>query len=591
MTLNYTSMVRFLILFLIALTFVQTHGQSVFLPSGSSDLDFLERLEVKGGRHSRHFHSALKPFERKAAVAFMEHADTALKNLTPIDRQILNMFLQRNPEWTKAPADSSLRPVLNRFYVFPQDLFRYHNDAFFISINPILELVAEKERGLENLHYINTRGIEVRGMVNRRVGFYTFLATTQGRFPDFVMRQQQMHSGAFPGEGWTKDFGQGGVDFFTARGHIALQATDNIGIQFGQDRNFSGHGIRSLLLSDYANNYLFLKINTRYRWFHYQNLFAHLLDFPLRSFGGNNFDAKYLVAHQLAFQITPRFQLGFFESVTFGRSDSLNARGFELHYLNPVIFYRAIEHHVGDPDRVTVGMNWELLVTPGLGFYGQFIADEFYIDDIRADIDSLLVRIGLRRERKFDHFAAFRNQFGIQFGIKTSDPLGIRNLDLQAEINLIRPYVYQHYDVYGSGLRPAASYSHYSQPLAHPLGANLAEWFIKGRYRPLKNLELSLAVLSYTQGTDTGGVNYGGNILMDYNFRTGDHNVHFLQGRQIQVLLGELLASYEFRPGWFFDIRFRGRTQTERQTGLRLFDNMIMGAGLRVNTTPRRHLF
>ncbi len=566
-------------------------AQSVFLPSGSPDHDFLQRLELKSGQHARQFHSSLKPLERRAALWFAEQADTAHKSLTEIDRHWLYQFRQKHPEWATLPADSSEHPVLKHFYTFPYDFFRYQSNDFFLSVNPVLELSIDKESRVPNLNYLNTRGIEVRGMVNQKVGFYTFLTTTQGRFPDYVKRQQSAHSGAFPGEGWTKGFGNGGVDFFTARAYLAFQATQNIGLQFGQDRNFSGHGIRSLLLSDYSNNYLFLKINTRYKWFHYQNLFAHLLDYPLRSLGGNKYDAKYVVAHQLSFQITPKFQLGFFESVTFGGSDSVNSRGFEWHYLNPVIFYRAVEHQVGDPDRITVGMNWEYIITPGLGIYGQFIADEFYINDIRADIDSLLVRIGLRKERKFDTFASMRNQFGLQVGFKTADPFGIRNLDLQGEINLIRPYVYQHYDVYGTGLRPAASHSHYSQPLAHPLGANLAEWAFKGRYRPMKNLEISTALFSYTQGADVGGINYGGNILRDYRHGHGLYNNTFLQGRQIKVLLGELNASYQFRPGWFFEVRYLARRQNEKETGQSMFANDMFGLGLRVNAVPRKHYF
>ena len=584
-------MLRFIPSILLFFIFSFAGAQSVFLPSGSTDHLFLNRLELLTGRHSTYFHSGIKPFERRAAIAFAEQVDSLSTNLSMIDRYLLQDLLQSNPEWSNAAPDSSKRPILRNFYIFRSDLFRYHSNDFFLSVNPVLELFAENERGVENLHYLNTRGVEVRGMVNQRVGFYTFLTTTQGRFPDFVQRQQAAHAGAFPGEGWVKGFGEGGVDFFTARGYVAFQASENIGLQFGQDRNFSGHGIRSLLMSDYANNYLFLKINTRYRWFHYQNLFAHLIDFPLRSFGGRNFDAKYAVSHQLSFQITPRFQLGFFESVIFGRSDTLNSRGFEWHYLNPVIFYRAIEHHVGDPDRITVGMNWEFLITPGLGFYGQFIADEIYVNDVRADLDSMLVRLGLRRERKFDTFASMRNQFGLQVGLKAADPFGIRNLDLQGEINLIRPYVYQHYDVDGSGLRPPASHSHYSQPLAHPLGANLAEWIVKARYRPMQNLELAASVFSYTQGTDIGGVNYGGNILRDYRHGHGLYNNHFLQGRKISVLLGEFNASYQFRPGWFFDLRLRLRNQTETETGVRLFQNQIVGFGLRVNTVPRRHFF
>ncbi|MBW6499685.1 MAG: hypothetical protein K0B09_14960, partial [Bacteroidales bacterium] len=413
----------------------------------------------------------------------------------------------------------------------------------------------------------------------------------QARFPDYVRRQMQWHRGAVPGEGWTKGFGEGGVDFFTARGYIAFQATENIGFQFGQDRNFSGHGIRSLLLSDYANNYLFLKINTRYKWFHYQNLYANLLDYPIRSLGGNAYDPKYAITHQLSFQITRNFQLGFFENVMVGGSDSLNKRGMDWHYFNPVIFYRAIEHHVGDPDKVTVGMNWEYLITRGLGVYGQLLVNEFYLNDIRSDVDSMLVRIGLRKERKYSGFASHRNKFGLQLGVKTADLFGIKDLDLQGEVNLIRPFVYQHYDTYGSGLRPGASYSHYSQPLAHPVGANLAEWAFMGRYRPMKNLEVSAALFSYTQGTDVGGVNYGGNIFRDYRDRPGDFNNTFLQGRQISVLLGELSASYQFRPGWFVDARYLARRQNEKETGESLFTNDMIGLGLRVNAVPRKHNF
>ncbi|HSV89071.1 MAG TPA: hypothetical protein VLH61_10555, partial [Bacteroidales bacterium] len=62
-------------------------------------------------------------------------------------------------------------------------------------------------------------------------------------------------------------------------------------------------------------------------------------------------------------------------------------------------------------------------------------------------------------------------------------------------------------------------------------------------------------------------------------------------GRQINVLLGEFNASYQFRPGWFFDLRLRIRNQTERETGVRLFQNQIVGFGLRVNTAPRSHHF
>jgi len=102
---------------------------------------------------------------------------------------------------------------------------------------------------------------------------------------------------------------------------------------------------------------------------------------------------------------------------------------------------------------------------------------------------------------------------------------------------------------------------------------------------------LSGSFLSYKQGRDRNGVNYGGNILRDYTNRTGDHNVHFLQGQQVRVILGEATASYQFRPGWFLDLRLRLRNQIDVESGLSMFRNQIFGIGLRVNTAPRRHFF
>ena len=54
---------------------------------------------------------------------------------------------------------------------------------------------------------------------------------------------------------------------------------------------------------------------------------------------------------------------------------------------------------------------------------------------------------------------------GIQLGAKYIDAFGIKNLDLQLEYNRVRPFTYSHRD-------SVANYTHYNQPLAHPLGAN-----------------------------------------------------------------------------------------------------------------------
>ena len=55
----------------------------------------------------------------------------------------------------------------------------------------------------------------------------------------------------------------------------------------------------------------------------------------------------------------------------------------------------------------------------------------------------------------------------MQFGGKYIDAIGVKNLDLQAEINIIRPFTYSHNDT-------IANYTHYNQPLAHPTDGQCA---------------------------------------------------------------------------------------------------------------------
>ncbi|TVQ16468.1 MAG: hypothetical protein EA361_04110 [Bacteroidetes bacterium] len=580
---------RFLSILLLVLTGWNTiQSQSTMLPSGHHWHDFVQRMEIKSGGSASQFHFALQPLERKGMVEFLQEADSAARRLTRTDRFLIRDIVQSNAEWSGAPADTSRRPLLKHFYRTPSDFYRRHNEGLFLVINPVIHfgLGTETDRSLHL--YQNTRGLEIRGMINDKIGFYTYMADNQARFPLYVNRKIQQQQGAIPGEGWNIPFGEQGYDYFTARGYIAFQATENIGFQFGQDRNFLGYGQRSLLLSDYGNNYLFLKINTRIWRFHYQNIFARLVDWPLRTYGGRMFDPKYMAAHTLSFNISDRFQLGVFENVVFGRSDTLTPRRFDAHYLNPVIFYRAVEHHIGDPDKVSLGVFWRWIAGHRMAFYGQVYADDFHIGDIKYDIDTMLVYMGLRGERKYDLHASFRHKFGLQKGMHWVDFLGIDNLDLQMEGNWIRPFVYSHYSADGSGLRPASSYSHYSQSLGHPLGANLRELMVSLQYTPHPDWLLKTTLFSARQGMDSAGINMGSNLFRDYVSRVGDYGHTFLQGELRTWSYLQLGASWQWRPNVWFDLQYILRS--EEQAGVEIRSGIFM-AGLRVNALKRNHWF
>jgi hypothetical protein len=566
-------------------------AQSSFLPSDHEWHSFVERMEIKTGQNSRHIHSTLKPFERRAMVEFLDEADSLAYRLSRTDREMISLIRQSNIEWAVAESDSSRKPLLKRFYKTPADFFRVDEDEFFLVLNPVINMYVGRENDRENWLYQNTRGLEVRGVINNKVGFYSYMADNQSRFPRYVMQKATEQREAIPGEGWNIPFKQDGFDYFTARGYIAFQATRNIGLQFGQDRNFTGHGTRSLLLSDYSNNYLFLKLNTRVWRLHYQNMFARFVDFPLRTYGGRMFDAKFMAAHTLSINITDRFQLGLFENIVFGRTDTLSRRGFDAHYLNPIIFYRAVEHHIGDPDKVALGMNWRWIAGHRAAFYGQVYIDDFLLSDVRNDLDSMWVYLGFRQERKYSDFGSFRNKFGLQAGTRWIDFLGISNLDLRLEGNWVRPFTYSHFDTSEAGLPPSDSYSHYHQALAHPLGANFREYVAEMHYRPHINWALDVRLFSAVQGMDSAGVNLGGNIFRDYTTRIGDYGHTFLQGYQRNWFMMQSGISWQWRPNIWLDFTYIYRKEEFEDPSRIDTNTSIIQMGIRVNAVRRSHWF
>lgn len=569
---------------------VCSYGQTTYYSTSSQNIRFIDRLEIKSGEAIPNIHSVFKPYGRRQISGFLEISDTTIKDLTLVDKFIIRSILLENPEYSSVEQDTTGKPMLKYFYHYPQDFYRIHTDDYFLSVNPVMNFDVGFEKGVKDHLYINTRGIEVRGLINDKVGFYTYLADNQARFPSYVNNKIDSQERAVPGEGWNQEFGTGGYDFFTARGYIAFQATKNIDLQFGQDGNFIGHGIRSLLLSDYSNDYLFLKINTQIGRFHYQNIFAELIDYPMRSYGGRLFDKKYSVTHTLSANLSKKFQLAVFENIVYGRSDDYGKRGLEMHYFNPVIFYRAVEHHIGDADKVAIGLNWRWLIARKASFYGQIYIDDFHLGDINNDIDSIMVRVGLRGERKHSDYASFRNKFAMQAGLIIVDFLGVDNLDVQGEVNLIRPYVYSHYDTYNSGLRPAASYSHYGQSLAHPMGANLREYIGLIHYQPFNKMVISATIMYANQGLDKDGENMGHNIMSDYSDRPGDYNILFLQGNRLNVFLTDFMISWQFRHGFWLDGRFVIRNEDYPDQSLK-YNTHHYGLGLRMNIAARKHVF
>jgi hypothetical protein len=528
-------------IFLFFLSIGSAYAQSTNVPLNKDYYHLIDRFEILSGKMAPNHHSAVKPYTRKAIG---QMTDSILVDSLPLSRQDkfnLNYLRIDNWEWVDSIDNASKRPLWNTIYKNQSDFFYAQDkeEAIQFHISPVLYLSVGGESASDKYTYTNTRGVQIRGMIDKKVGFYTFLGENQARFPDYV-RSFVSDKGVVPSEGFWKNYGDSGYDFFTATGYISFNVTKHINFQFGHDRQFWGDGYRSMVLSDFSPPSLFLKINTQVWKLNYTNLFTQIYADAFGRSGGSvgntQFPKKYLIAHRLAFNIGKRFNLGLFESIVFGREDSLGNNHFELGYLNPIIFYRAIEQQNGSTDNALLGLDIKWNFLKHFSVYGQWIFDELKVDEIASG----------------DGWWA--NKFGYQIGVKYIDVFNVSTLDLQLEYNGARPYTYTHSTIY-------SNYANYRQAVAHPLGANFRELVAILRYQPIPKLSLTGKAIIANYGLDEPNTNWGQDILKDYNTREQDYGNFTGQGVATDLTFIDFTATYMIKHNVFFDAKLISRNQ------------------------------
>jgi hypothetical protein len=510
---------------------VMAAAQTTYLPKDSKEEHFIERMEIKQRKNTNILFSTTRPFNRRAVVKEAEYLDSMHKwKMSKADEYNLQSLYMDNSEWVSGskpykPYFMSKKPVLNAFYKTKTNAIEVNNKDFFLAVNPMLNVQIGKESNNDQHLYLDTRGITVRGMIGHKVGFSSSISDNQERGPAYFNSNVNQY-GAVPGVGFYKLFKiNKGYDYFDGRGYFTFSAAKFIDFQFGYDKNFIGNGYRSLFLSDNGNSYLFLKINTKIWKLNYQNLFMELMPtgkYP--SIGGDTLMVrKYAAMHHLSINATKWLNVGLFESIIFGRVDH-----FDFQYLNPIIFLRHIEGTVGSPDKAFLGLDFKANAMNRFQFYGQFLLTEFHINELTKNN------------------GYWANKYGLQLGAKYIDAFGVNNLDLQLELNRVRPYTYQHID-------SLANYSHYNQPLAHPLGSNFSEVVAIAKYQPLPRVYLTGRIVYYNHGLDSAGVNFGGNVFESYLTRPRDFGLKIGSGDKETVVNASLQGSYELRQNLFIE--------------------------------------
>jgi hypothetical protein len=228
--------------------------------------------------------------------------------------------------------------------------------------------------------------------------------------------------------------------------------------------------------------------------------------------------------HYLGINFSSKFQLGLYDNVIWFAKDSVTGeRGFDVQYLNPLIFMRPIEFEIGSPDNAFIGFTYKYRFYKNGFLYGQVGLDD------------------LNLTSTFDHHEQhFGNKYGLQLGLFNKDLFRVKDLSWRIEWDGVRPYMYGH----GFG-KIGLNYTNKNQSLADPFNANFNEFISMLQYHNrrwygiLENLFTIRGEnpgLSYNNGEDLWGGEVG---VPTFGSKTmqGDKHKYFFN----QLSLGYLL--------------------------------------------------
>ncbi len=267
--------------------------------------------------------------------------------------------------------------------------------------------------------------------------------------------------------------------------------TKFISVDLGYGKQFIGNGYQSLLLSDVGSSYPYLKLTTEFGPVKYYNLYTTFLNPKMLDYGRK----KHAAIHYLDFAITPKIHFGVFESILWQSKSEEVYKGYELAYLNPVIFYRPVEFSQESfKGNALMGVNFSCMFN-NLNLYGQFLLDDLNIS---------------KQKDEDNNGGFFQNKYAYQLGLKGQ----IKHLKYLIEYNQVQPYTYGHRTI-------LQNYSHANQALAHPLGANFKEVINTFEVKKGK-WTYKISSMVSNVGLDSIGTHYGQNIFeSDLNASTG----------------------------------------------------------------------
>lgn len=420
------------------------YPQSTNLPLNHWAYEFLNRLEVRGFFKS--YHLRMLPISRQLLAEIIiqiDRPDSANKiQLSQAERDLLEQLKgEFHEELDAMNFESQPRYQERHLLTWRENDSKIKLDLDF---SQRFDVYRGTNRDSTARTSLTTLGGIVRGSLKKSLGFYL-------HFKNTLVRGKKITAENFnPELGFPITISGDNVYQDEASAYF-IWKSQWFQMEFGRDQVQWGPGYQGSLMVS-AQNPLFdiLKIQVQFKKFQFTSFHGKLT---------SRVGRKYLAAHRVEVQFLPWLFLAGSESVIYGN------RSAELQYLNPIMPYHIAEHHLGDRDNNTMGLDVTLFPKMGHKLYGELFIDDFTLAE--------------------NPFRYYGNKFAFLVGHHWANPVRLKNVDLKTEYARIEPYVYTHED-------PINVYENYNRIIGHWLGPNSDQLYLEASYLVNRDLKMNL---------------------------------------------------------------------------------------------------
>lgn len=498
-------------------TYGKASAQYDNIPISNPVYSYLERAEARG--YLENMSLALRPMMRYQIAEALKNIRKHQLELSKMELATLEKFeryFEIIPEEKLVlfySKDDTLQVLSKRFFDDnPKYIYHYADSEHNLKILPLLTLeniIKIENSKSDNVFYGNL-GIRANGTLGNMFGYY--LQFTNGEVVtgnrDILKLDNHISTNVkFTDLNSDFDFSESGVNIKYKWFYAGISK---------ESRKWGNGVLNSIYISDNAPPFTMLNLGVNFADFSYMFIHGSLLAYyrdSIKTGFNANFPNKYITMHR--FSAKPDWgEFALWEGIIYSK------RNVDLNYLNPLSFYKSLEHSLRDRDNSMIGFDFAVRPLSGLELKGGFILDDIIFGEIGKNFWG--------NKTAWNVGAWYVPQMPIDFGF---------------EYSRIEPYTFTHFDYLNNYSNDDKLINFQMQPNSDQFATVVRFWW--GQKLPA-SLKLSYTRHGENEYNEQGNMtrNVGGDFR--YTVRPEDSRYsYFLDGKRNDAFAVNFSFGYE----------------------------------------------